>query len=181
MQFKFRRIIPILAVLLAVLLMTSRSFRLWKETERRLAAGGFYDDCCRDLRMWETKVLNSVNLPAVILSSPIRIWWEYPIYSGKGFGIFTSDIAFIIAIYFFWWWIGIQLDSQRPSKMHLRSRLAYGGLAVLALALFLLGIASLMPKYGHHIGFPIASILWGAGIAVYSIEKVRRRERVATH
>jgi hypothetical protein len=133
--------------------------------------------------MWETKALNTVNFPAAILSSPVRIWWERPIYSGKGFGIFLSDIAYIIAIYFFWWWVGVQIDDWQQRRSTLvpsrKSQIFCGGLAFVALSASLIDvILSWPPRFVNYL--PAAALIWGLALTVYFVKQTRWRQSLGS-
>jgi hypothetical protein len=134
--------------------------------------------------MWETKVLNSLNLPALILSSPVRLWWERPIVIGKGFGVFTGDVAYLVAIFVFWWWIGKQIDdwSSREAlapSVYRKRRLFYGGVVILAIALTVLGVASLLPRFGKQFQFSVPAIIWGLSLVIVSAKLTRRMTLIA--
>src|SRR4051812_7504542 len=97
---KWRWISATSGLVIAVSLFVLRSYHLWVEISSR-DPRGFYDGCCLEFDRWETKVLNTLNIPALILSSPVRAWWDRPLYIGRGFGLFTSDIAYLVFICLF--------------------------------------------------------------------------------
>jgi hypothetical protein len=161
---------------LAVSLMAFRSYQLWMGAQTRVP-GGFYDRCCLDLEMWETKVLNSINLPALILTAPVRIWWEHPIYTGRGFGVMLSDLAYLLVIAVFWWWVGKQLDdfaSANTPKRSVAVRLIYYISTLLSMATTIVGFLALaMRRIPAPFYFGISCVLWGASLSVYLVFRLR--------
>jgi hypothetical protein len=149
------------AVCLTVLLIASRSYRLWHLVNSR-SPGGFYDHCCMELEMWETKLLEWVNLPALILSAPVRAW-DHTIYVRRGFGILASDLAYLLATGLFWWWVGKQFDQGwRPAGSV--DRAVYYVLAALGILLVVAGSKILVTTRGldsFALNISVSLICWG--------------------
>jgi hypothetical protein len=149
------------AVCVAVLLIVSRSYRLWHLVSTR--PPGFYDHCCLDLEMWETKAFNAINLPALILAAPVRMLWDRPLYTGVGFGLLTSDIENILAIWVFWWWIGKQFDQGwRPAGAV--DRALYDILAFFGILMVVAGVEILITTRGldsFALNISVSMAIWG--------------------
>jgi hypothetical protein len=169
-SYRWRRVLGASAVSIAVLLIVSRSYRLWMETSSR--APGFYDHCCRDLEMLETKIFNSLNLPAVVLTAPARWWWDRPLYTGLGWGITTGDVENLIGIGLFWWWIGKQCD-QKWRATDILDRIVYHSLAILGVLMVVAGFAILVRK--EFLEAPeifISFLAWGFLLSCYFIHRI---------
>ena len=181
MTRRWRVRLSVVLLCLTASLFTVRSVRMWNEAESRVS-GGFYDDCCRDLRMVETKLINCLNLPAVILVAPIRVLLWKPIYISRGIALFYSDIVLFVAVFAFWWWVGKQLDDRRRAMGLTRSGLwCYASLALLSCALTAVGAATLLTgftRWGSSLNwgpeYAISAIVWGLLLAAYSFFRLRR-------
>lgn len=145
--------------------------------------------------MAETRIMFCLNLPALILSAPIRIpLMAYSIggaeiYYGKRFDFNYGDIAYLVAIFFFWWWVGKQIDEQRIGThmraprppLSRRTRLLYSVLAIPSLALASMGLISLTPlgftlhlvSSEDQLEAGISGALWGSLLFAYFIKRLR--------
>lgn len=153
--------------------------------------------------MPETKIIHCVNLPALILSAPVRLPLSniaigpIDLYAGKGFSFSYGDVTYLIVIFFFWWWAGKQIDERRiwipvggpRAALSSWMRSLYSVLAVLSLALACLSLASMtslgfslhLRASSDGLEYPIFGALWGVLLSAYFITRVwKRRPPIAS-
>ena len=183
---KWRRLLPILMLLISLGLYGFASYRLWRFTRGGHAGHGLI---YFERSMWETYVLFGLNLPASVACSPVRMpLFNTPIgpfefYVGKGFFFSYGDAVHFTAIYFFWWWAGKQLDERMNTPPGRSARICYCVLAGMSCLLGLLGILTLSPwatalhlRGGERwqdwiIGG--AAIVWGSVLGTYFVASIR--------
>ena len=183
---KWRWITAVSGLSIALALMVIRSYELWRLVTTR--PPGFYDQCCLEFDMWETKLLNSINFPALVLSGPVRVWWDHPLYVRTGFGILASDLAYLCAIGVFWWWVGRQFDQWISGKPQPTPSVAFRAIyylaAVFGVTIALAGLVSLAIKYVTAPPYlavlhgptylAILCVVWGCALSAYLTYRARK-------
>ncbi len=186
MNRKWRILLSFSNVAIAVALFASREYRLWHRLYPSGPSGY--------MEMIETRMTTALDLPALIISAPIR----NSLSGSLTRSLYYSDVVFFGAVFLFWWWVGTQIDhhvvgrGQRVKAIWAATkweRLMYVMMAIVALGLTVVGLVWMTPL-GVYIRpvneppvneFSISSVLWGLGLLIFSIAKVRTRALTSDH
>ncbi|HXE90792.1 MAG TPA: hypothetical protein VNK82_07515 [Terriglobales bacterium] len=187
MNNKWRKSLSISMLVISLFLFASRAYRLSRDTA---ASHDVHGGVFRERGMIETKLIHCVNLPALVLSAPVRLPLSNAaigpetLYIGQGFFFSYGDLTYLIVIFLFWWWVGKQIDERARKPLRGSVRWLYGLFTVLSLALTAIGILSLTPlaprlylSASPDWEYPIAALLWGTLLSAYFIAEVRRSSR----
>jgi hypothetical protein len=191
MKRKWIKTLSISALLITLTLYGSRSYRIWQQIESRVP-GGYYHGIFEET-MLESKIMLSLNLPALLLSAPVRLPLDNTVifYGHRAFAFAYSDIVYLLTVFFFWWWVGKQFDEragtsaspgQRP-PLGRRAWWIYLILAIFSVLFAAMGFIAFTPL-GSTLGLApsshpgphpeIASLVWGIVLSWYFISRLRQ-------
>lgn len=163
-RYRWSIILSVSNLLLATLL-----FLLGQQEFKSLARspGAFYEGSV-GYTPTAQKVSYCFNVPALVISAPIRHWLMGHIMMG-GFWVTYGDIEYLVTVFLFWWWLGLTIrNNHRPEPRTAIKAVERVIALLLSLTLLYASITGLFGRSMVPHSILVSMALWGLGLLCYA-------------